>query len=77
MSFARGVAEKEEATAAQISGLGMDDGERESSSYGGVDRVAAGVQHLDTGARGEFVDAGDHGVGGMRGAQRRGCNGRG
>ena len=72
VSFPGGVAEKKEAASAEISGLGMDDGEREAGGDGGIDSVAAGAQHLDAGARGEFVDAGDDGVPGVRRAQRRG-----
>jgi hypothetical protein len=77
VNFAVGAAEKKEAASAEISSLGMDDGEREASGHGSVDGVATGAQHLDAGARGEFVDAGDDGVRSVRGAQRRGRGGRG
>ena len=76
VSFSGGVAEKKEAASAEISGLGMDNGKREAGGDGGIDSVAAGAQHLDAGARGEFVDAGDDGVRSVRGAQRRGRDGR-
>ena len=55
----------------------MDDGERESGSDGGIDGVATGAQHLNASARSEFVDARDHSVRSMRGAQRCGREGRG
>ncbi len=55
----------------------MDDGEREAGGDGGIDGVASGAQHFDAGARGEFVDAGDHGVRSVRGTQRRGRDGGG
>src|SRR5208283_6026803 len=57
VSFPGGAAEKKKAASAQISGLGMDDGEREAGGDGGIDSVATGAQHLDAGARGELVDA--------------------
>jgi hypothetical protein len=53
----------------------MDNGEREAGGDRGIDGVAAGAQHLDAGARGELVDAGDDGVRSMRGPQRRGRDG--
>jgi hypothetical protein len=70
--FCRGIAEKHEAASAEISGLGMDDGEGEAGGHGGIHGVASGLQHLDAGAGGELVDAGDDGVGSVRRAQRRG-----
>jgi len=75
VSFPGGVAEKKETTSAEISGLGMDDREREASSNGGIDGIASGAQHLDTGARSEFMDAGHDCVRSVRRAQRRGRDG--
>jgi hypothetical protein len=43
VSFPAGVAEKKEAAAAKISGLRMDDGEREAGGDGGIDCVATGA----------------------------------
>ena len=77
MSFAVGVAEKKEAASAKISGLGMNDGEREAGGDGGIDGIASGLQHLNPGARGKLVNAGDDGVRSVRGTQRRGRDGRG
>ena len=77
VSFPGGVAEKKEAASAEISGLRMDDGEREAGGDGGIDGIATRAQHLDAGARGELVDAGDDGVRSVRRAQRRGRDGRG
>jgi hypothetical protein len=72
VSVPAGVAEKQETTAPEVSGLGMDDGEREAGGDSGIDGIASGSQHLHAGARGKFVDAGDDGVRSVRGAQRRG-----
>jgi hypothetical protein len=78
VSFAVGEAEEHEAAAAEISGLGMNDGEGETGGHGGVNGVAAGVEHLDSGTRGKFVDAGDERVRSVSGAQgsRGRCDGQ-
>jgi hypothetical protein len=55
----------------------MDDGEREAGGDGGIDGIASGAQHLNTGLRSELVNAGDDGVRSVGGTQRRGHDGRG
>jgi len=77
VSFPVGVAEKKKTASAEISGLGMDHGEHEAGGHGGINGIATGAQHLDAGARGELVDAGDNGMRSVHGSQRRGRNGRG
>ena len=72
VSFAVGVAQEQKSASAKVSGLGMDDGEREAGGDGGIDGVASRAQHLDSGARGELVNAGDDGMRRVGGAQRRG-----
>jgi hypothetical protein len=62
MSFTIGAAEEHEPAAAEISGLRMDNRQRESSSHSGINRIASSVEHLYSGARGQFVNAGDDGV---------------
>ncbi len=58
------VADEHEAAAAEIAGLGVDDGEGEADGYGGVDGVAALLQDVDAGVGGVVLDGDDHGVGG-------------
>ena len=62
MSFSVGIAQEQKAASAKVSGLGMDNREREAGGDRGIDGIASGAQHLDTGARGEFVDADHDGV---------------
>ncbi len=67
----RGAQQKESASA-EVAGLRMDDGQGESGGDGGVNGIASGLHDFDSGARGQFVNAGDHGVGSMRRAQGSG-----
>ena len=60
-------ADEHEASAADVSGLGKDDGEGESYRDGCVDCIAAGFEDFDSGVGGVVVDADDHGVLGGRG----------
>ena len=73
VGFACGSAQQKESTSAKVAGLRMDDGEGESGGDGGVHGIATGLHDFDSGARGQFVDAGHHGVLGMRGVKR--CSG--
>jgi hypothetical protein len=75
MCFTIGAAEKHEPAAAQVTGLGMDNCERESSGDGGIDGVSSSVEHFYSGARGQFVNAGDDSVLRMCRPQRRGRSG--
>jgi hypothetical protein len=59
---AGGEADEHEASAADVAGLRMNDGEDESGGDGGVDGVAAALHRVNAGLRGELVDARDHGV---------------
>ena len=43
----------------------MHDGECEAGGDGGVDGVAAALEHFEAGERGEFVHGGDHAVLGL------------
>jgi hypothetical protein len=56
--------QEQEAASAEIAGGGMDDGQREPRGYGGVDRIAAGAEDLNTGIGGEMVDADNHAMAG-------------
>ena len=46
--------------------------ERESRSHGSVNGITSGLHDFDSGAGGELVNAGDHGVLRVRGIERRG-----
>ena len=67
VGFAGVHADEHEAAAADVAGLGKDDGEGESDGDGGVDCVAAGFEDFDAGVGGVVVDGDDHGVLGGRG----------
>ncbi len=56
------IADQHESAAAQVAGGGMDDGQRKSGGDGGVDRVAALLQDLDTGIGREVMHADHHAV---------------
>ena len=66
-------ADEHEAAAAEVAGLGKDDGEGEPDGDGRVDRIAAGLQDFDAGVGGVVVDADHHGV--LRGRGRRADDG--
>ena len=72
-----GHANEHESAAAQVSRLGMNHRQSEASGHGGIDGVAAGLHHLDSGPGCQFVDAGNHGMRGMHrahgGSLRRAC----
>jgi hypothetical protein len=55
-------ADEHEASAADVAGLGEDDGEREADRDGRVHGIAAGLQDLDAGVGGVVVDADHHRV---------------
>jgi hypothetical protein len=42
------VRKKQEAAAAEVSSLGMDDGERKAGGHGGVDGIAARARSIST-----------------------------
>ena len=60
-------ADEHESSAADVAGLGKDDGEGESDGDGRVDCVAASFEDFDAGVGGVVVDADDHRVFGGRG----------
>ena len=60
-----GEADEHETAAADIASEGMHDGECEAGGDGGVDGVAAALEHFEAGERGEFVHGGDHAVLGL------------
>ena len=70
-SLALGVAKEHEAAATEIAGLRMDDGERKAGGDCGIDGIASGVQHFDSGTRCEFVHACHDGLRGVRRTQGR------
>ena len=59
-------ADEHEASAADIAGLGEDDGEGETDGDGRVHRVAAGLEDFDAGVGGRVMDADHHRVLGER-----------
>jgi hypothetical protein len=61
------IADEHEASAADVSGCGIDDGQCKSYGYGGVDCVAALFQDGYSGVGGVVVDADDHRVRGSDG----------
>ena len=65
-------AQEQKSATAKVARLRMDDGERESGGDGGVDGIAAGLHDFYSDAGGEFVNAGDHGMGRVGGRNRRG-----
>ena len=76
VSRAVGVAEKHKTSATKIPGLRMNDGQRETGGYRGINRVAPSTQHFsDASARRKFVDAGDEGMRRMGRPQGRACCG--
>jgi hypothetical protein len=50
----------------------VDDGECKAGGDGSINGIASGTQHLDSGARGEFVHACNHCVLSMGGLRGRG-----
>jgi hypothetical protein len=52
----------------------MHHSQREAGGDSRIDRIASGLQHLNSGARGEFVNAGDDGVLSMCRPHRRGSS---
>ena len=56
------VADEHEAASAEVSGEGIDDGEREADGYGCIDGVAALLEDGDAGVGGVVLDGDDHGV---------------
>jgi len=66
------VAEKQKATATNISGLRIDDSEREAGGHRGIDRpLLLSGSNLKPRARRELVDAGDMAMRSMVGPRRR------
>ncbi len=61
------VADEHEASAAEVSGEGIDDGESEVYGYGSVDSVPALLEDFDAGVGGVVLDGDYHGVPGARG----------
>ncbi|MCH8949619.1 MAG: hypothetical protein IIB87_04500 [Chloroflexi bacterium] len=57
--LARGGADQRETVAAQVAGVGLDDGHHRRHRDRRVDGVAAGAQRIDAGQRGELVGAGN------------------
>src|SRR5258708_6880950 len=72
VNLAVGLAQKKESPSSEISSLRMDDSERKASGDGGIDGVATGAKHLNARAGSQLVDARDHSVRSVRGAQRSG-----
>jgi hypothetical protein len=73
VGFAGRGAKEEKSSAADVAGLGMDDGEGKSGGDGGVNGIASRLHHLNASAGSELVNAGHNGMRRMGGAQRRGC----
>lgn len=67
VSFAAVVADEHEASAADVSGCRVDDGESKADGYGCVDCVAALLEDGYAGVGGVVLDGDDHGVFGADG----------
>ena len=65
-----------EPAAAKIAGLGKGDRQRIADGNGGIDRIAAGLEHVDPGLGRQPVGADDHAMLGSNRRRRRGIRGR-
>ena len=69
-------ADGHEPAAAKIAGFGEGDRQRIADGNGGIDRIAAGLEHVDPGLGRQPVGADDHAMLGSDRRRRRGVRGR-